>query len=62
MSRRFVLLNATVIEERRFDTLEDAIAGVDAIVGEHDDWSLGETSGGEGDSAHRIGFGRGPFT
>ncbi len=61
MSRCFVLLNTTVLKERRFDTLEDAVAGVSDMVGEYDYWSIGETSGGDGDSAYRIGFGRGPF-
>lgn len=61
MSGRIVLLNSTILKERRFDTLEEALAGVNALVGDHDDWSIGETSGGEGDTGQRIAFGQGPI-
>ncbi len=60
MSTCFILLNATVLDERRFDTLEQALAGVDDMVGEHDHWSIGESSGNDG-CGRRVGYGRGPI-
>ena len=61
MSTCFVLLNATVLKERRFNTFEDALAGVNAAVGDYDAWSIGESAGDDG-CGQRLKFGRGPIT
>ncbi len=57
----FVLLNATVLKERRFDTFEEALAGVNDAVGDYDAWSIGESAGDDG-CGRRVEFGRGPVT